>query len=83
MSRNLLALLVAVPIQGVCALLCSHDARFFDLLLLWARTRLVTLLGNGSYWQASSYCPLLVSIGSRRPSEPTAYTAVVQYGLGN
>jgi type IV secretion system protein VirB3 len=76
-SRNLLALLVALPIHGVCALLCSHDARFFDLLLLWARTRLLTLLGNGSYWKASSYCPLAVSVGMRQRQEPTAYTDVV------
>ena len=75
-SRNLLALLVALPIHGVCALLCSHDARFFDLLLLWARTRLLTLLGNGSYWKASSYCPLTLSVGMRRKQEPTAYTVV-------
>jgi type IV secretion system protein VirB3 len=81
-SRNLLALLVALPIHGVCALLCSHDARFFDLLLLWARTRLLTLLGNGSYWKASSYCPLTVSVGIRRQQEPTAYTVVAPRRMG-
>jgi type IV secretion system protein VirB3 len=79
-SRNLLALVLAVPIHGVSALLCAHDARFFDLLLLWVRTRFVTLLGNGLYWKASSYSPLAFCIGQRpgqRP-EPTAYTAVVR-----
>ncbi len=76
-SRNLLALLLALPIHGASALLCVHDARFFDLLLLWARTRLPTLLGNGRYWRASSYGPLNVSVGQRREREPTAYTAVV------
>jgi type IV secretion system protein VirB3 len=76
-SRNLLALLLALPIHGVCALLCAHDARFFDLLLLWARTRLPTLLGNGLYWKASSYCPLSLSLGKRRRQPPTPYTVVV------
>jgi type IV secretion system protein VirB3 len=76
-SRNLLALLLAVPIHGVFALLCAHDARFFDLLLLWARTRMPTLLGNGLYWRASSYCPLALSLGKRRSAAPTAYTVVV------
>lgn len=71
-SRNLLALLLAVPIHGVSALLCAHDARFFDLLLLWGRTRLPTLLGNGRYWKASSYSPLEVSVGQQR-REPTPY----------
>jgi type IV secretion system protein VirB3 len=75
-SRNLLALLLAIPIHGISALLCAHDPRFFDLLLLWARTRLPTLLANGSYWKASSYSPLNVSVGQRREHEPTPYTAV-------
>jgi type IV secretion system protein VirB3 len=79
-SRNLLALLLAIPIHGVSALLCAQDARFFDLLLLCARTRLPTLLANGSYWKASSYSPLIQSVARRRQLEPTAYTAVVALG---
>ncbi|HTC43805.1 MAG TPA: VirB3 family type IV secretion system protein [Steroidobacteraceae bacterium] len=75
-SRNLLALLLALPIHGISALLCAHDARFFDLLLLWARTRLLNLMGNGRYWKASSYCPLSVSVGQRHRQEPTAYVTV-------
>jgi type IV secretion system protein VirB3 len=75
-SGNLLALLLAIPIHGVSALLCAHDARFFDLLLLWARTRLPTLLGNGLYWRASSYSPLNLSVGQRKRHQPTAYTVV-------
>jgi len=76
-SRNLLALLLAIPIHGVLALLCVHDTRFFDLLLLWTRTRLPTLLGNGHYWKASSYSPLNLSVGRRREREPTPYTGIV------
>ena len=83
-SRNLLALAVALPIHGISALLCAHDARFFDLLLLCARTRFLTLLGKGRYWKASSYSPLAFCVGQRpghrpaRRQEPTAYTAVVR-----
>ena len=40
LTKNLLTLLVALPIHGVCALLCARDARFFDLILLWGRTRM-------------------------------------------
>lgn len=58
LSRNLLALLIAAPIHGVQALLCARDARCFDLLALWVRTRLPALLGNQRYWKASSYSPL-------------------------
>ena len=32
LTRNLLTLLVCVPIHGVCALLCARDARFFALI---------------------------------------------------
>ena len=34
LTKNLLTLLLAIPIHGVCALLCARDARFFDLALL-------------------------------------------------
>jgi len=61
-SRNLLTLLVIVPLHGGCALLCARDARFFDLLLLWMRTRLPALCGNHRLWKASSYCPLILDL---------------------
>jgi type IV secretion system protein VirB3 len=79
-TRNLLALVLALPIHGISALLCAHDARFFDLLLLWVRTRFLTLLGNGLYWKASSYSPLAFCGGQRagRRPEPTAYTSVLR-----
>ena len=35
LTKNLLILLLAAPIHGVCMLLCARDARFFDLVLLW------------------------------------------------
>ena len=34
LTKNLLTLLLALPIHGVCALLCARDARYFDLVLL-------------------------------------------------
>jgi type IV secretion system protein VirB3 len=77
-TRNLLTLLLCVPIHGMCALLCARDARFFDLLLMWGRTRLPAVLGTLRFWKASSYSPLLLdlpdvrgrrrSFGSRRAS---------------
>ncbi len=58
LTRNLLTLLLSVPIHGLCALLCASDPRFFDLVLLWGRTRLPALLANLRVWKASSYSPL-------------------------
>jgi type IV secretion system protein VirB3 len=65
LTKNLLTLLCCAPIHGVLVILCSRDARFFDLLLLWARTRLPAALGNLRMWRASSYSPLLIDVPSR------------------
>ena len=59
-TKNLLTLLLALPIHGLCALLCARDARFFDLVLLWGRTRIPALLGNARLWRASGDSPLVL-----------------------
>jgi type IV secretion system protein VirB3 len=66
LTKNLLALLIAVPIHGVSVLLCARDARFFDLVLLWGRTRFPALLGNLRFWRASSYSPLALDLPNAR-----------------
>jgi type IV secretion system protein VirB3 len=66
LTKNLLTLLLAAPIHGVCALLCARDPRYFDLLLLWGRTRIPALLANGRLWRSSSYCPLTLDLPDRR-----------------
>ena len=58
LTKNLLTLLIVIPIHGVCALLCLRDARYFDLILLWGRTRLPAFAGTFRVWRASSYSPL-------------------------
>jgi type IV secretion system protein VirB3 len=65
LTKNLLTLLLSVPIHGVCMLLCARDARFFDLVLLWGRTRMPALLGNLRVWKASSYSPLDIELACR------------------
>ena len=62
LSKNLLTLLIAIPIHGVCALLCARDARYFDLILLWGRTRMPSYLANYRVWKASSYSPLIMDL---------------------
>src|SRR5256885_1402497 len=62
LTRNLLTLLMCAPIHGVCALLCARDARFFDLVLLWGRTRLPAHLATLRLWRASSYSPLTLDL---------------------
>jgi len=62
LTKNLLTLGLALPIHGICALLCARDARFFDLVLLWGRTRIPALLANARFWKSSSYSPLLLDL---------------------
>lgn len=75
LTKNLLTLGLALPIHGVCALLCARDARFFDLMLLWGRTRIPALLANARFWKSTSYSPLALDLpdvhGQRRTQAET------------
>jgi type IV secretion system protein VirB3 len=71
-TKNLLTLLIAGPIHGICALLCARDARFFDLILLWGKTRMPAYFANYRVWKASSHGPLLLdppNVAGRRRAE--------------
>jgi type IV secretion system protein VirB3 len=57
-TKDLLSLLLCVPIHALCLILCARDARFFDLIMLWGRTRLPALIASTSFWQATTYSPL-------------------------
>jgi type IV secretion system protein VirB3 len=70
-TKNLLSLLLALPIHGLCLLLCARDARFFELLTLWLRTKGLSLAGNGRFWRASSYSPLSLKGRFARRLGPT------------
>ncbi len=77
-TKNLLVLLIAIPVHGVGVLLCARDPRFFDLALLWGRTRLPALFSNLTVWRASSYSPLLLdlpSVTGRRRAPVTVMAA--------
>jgi len=80
-TKNLLTLLIAVPIHGVCALLCLRDARFFDLILLWGRTRLPAYATTFRFWRASSCSALPLdppNIRGRRRLAVVAYASHAQ-----
>jgi type IV secretion system protein VirB3 len=73
-TRNLLALLLCLPLHGLAALLCARDARVFDLLLLWGRTGMLSHLRNARWWRASSYSPLALELaGFRGRPVPPVY----------
>jgi type IV secretion system protein VirB3 len=58
LTSNLLWLAMCFPIHGVCYLITLKDPRTFELLALWARTTLGTLISSRWYWPGSSYSPL-------------------------
>ena len=77
-TKNLLVLLIAIPVHGVGVLLCARDPRFFDLALLWGRTRLPALFSNLRLWRASSLSPLALDLpnpAGRRRAPVTVYAA--------
>jgi type IV secretion system protein VirB3 len=79
LTKNLLVLLIAVPIHGVCALLCARDARYFDLLLVWGKTRLLAYFESLRLWKGASYSPLeldLPNISGRRRTRKIAVVAL-------
>jgi len=80
LTKNLLTLLLSAPIHGVCLLLCARDARFFDLVLLWMRTRLPAVLANQRVWKASSYSPLALDLPGRRGRRRYAVEAGMALG---
>jgi len=64
-TRNLLWLLACVPVHGLFWLLCLTEPRFFDLGLLWGRTRGPGLYGNGRWWRAQGYSALTLDLPNR------------------
>ena len=70
MVKNPLIVLLALPVHGICMLLCAREARFFELGLLWAQTRMPGLIGNVRIWRGNTYSPLILDLpkasGARR-----------------
>ncbi len=60
LSRNLLVLLLVLPLHGVCMLLCARDPRYFNLLLLAVKTRFLGYLCSARFWRGASYSPLVL-----------------------
>lgn len=79
LTKNLLTLLIALPIHGVCALLCLRDPRFFDLVLLWGRTRLPAYATTLRFWKASSCSPLAQDLPNRTGHRRSAVVAHVAH----
>jgi type IV secretion system protein VirB3 len=65
-TRNLLYLLIIIPIHVIFFAICQRDPRSFDLALLWLQTKAAGyIFGNGRLWKSSSYSPQAITIGRR------------------
>ena len=76
LTRNLLALLVCLPIHGILWILCAVEPRFFELFLLHARTRRFSRRSRAA-WRATTYAPITL-----RGTKPTRIGAVVVHAGG-
>jgi type IV secretion system protein VirB3 len=76
-TRNLVWLLVYVPLHALCYLMCLREPCIFDLVALWGRTRGPGLFGNVRYWHANSYSPLCIDLPGKRARRRAAPTVVV------
>jgi type IV secretion system protein VirB3 len=86
LSRSLLTLLLCLPIHGVAALLCARDPRFFDLVVLWSRTRMPAVFANLVSWKASTYSPLTLDLprnGRRRRTTPVCPSTFATREVGS
>jgi type IV secretion system protein VirB3 len=80
LTKNLLVLLIAIPIYGVCALLCARDARYFDLLLVWGKTRMLAYFESLRLWKGSSYSPLVLDLPDVAGRRRTRLVVLVMSG---
>lgn len=56
-TRNLLCVLVCLPLHGIAWLLCLAEPRFFELLAVWGVVRARAGRGDRRHWAARSYAP--------------------------
>lgn len=65
-TRNLLWLLLFIPLHGICYLICLRDPRQFELIMQWGPTKGFAYLANYFYWnRTASFSPLEIHVGRK------------------
>lgn len=82
-TKNLLVLLIAVPIHALCALLCARDPRIFSLLILAGKTRALGVFTTMRHWSAASYSPLTIDLPNHAGRRRSHACAPVAYRTGS
>lgn len=75
-TRNLLWLLLALPLHGLAWLVCLAEPRYFDLLGTWAQVRARAGFAGRRYWGAVAYGPFGAP---RRRAPAAAPVAIVEH----
>jgi type IV secretion system protein VirB3 len=65
LTKNLLVLLLALPIHACLWLACLVEPRCFELGLAWARTSGRGWFANRRAWRANGYSPLALAARRR------------------
>ena len=73
-TRNLLCLLICLPLHGFAWLACLAEPRFFELLAVWGQVRARGGSRGSRAWRARSYGCLRAAVANGRG----AVTAVVE-----
>jgi type IV secretion system protein VirB3 len=71
LTRNLLCLLLAIPLHGLFWVACLSEPRFLELWSAWAQSALRHGLANTRYWGVASRSPLSTARLGRRQCPPT------------
>lgn len=66
-TRNLLGLLVAIPLHATTWLICLTEPRYFDLVRVFASTRGRAGFAGRGRWRVVSYGPLETRIAHGNP----------------
>jgi type IV secretion system protein VirB3 len=70
LTRNLLCLLVALPLHGLAWLVCLAEPRAFELLAVWGRIRARAGFRGRHRWQVVSYSALRPRATGRGSAAP-------------
>lgn len=70
MTRNLLWLVIALPLHGLAWLVCLAEPRTFELLAVWAQVRARAGFRGRQQWRAVSYGAFRATAPARQSQHP-------------
>jgi len=78
-TKNLLCLLLCLPLHGLAWLACLAEPRFFDLVAVWGQVRMRGGVGGSRQWRVRTY-GCLRGAGRERAEVATAVVEAREAG---